>query len=276
MGRKKTTNETQLFDETINEVNHMKQLTPKMIRNAFGWLTELHLTTSGWFVKPKLSYGKDGGANALCLEWVGDELDEHFGYERAWEVKISENGLPMAHFTWKTSVDNKQRAQTFPLVDRWASFSAYMRQFSPVRLSNHKYPCVCCGYMSFTESIGSYSICQICGWEDDYVQIREDWWDNGGANASLRSCQQNFMHPEHAWYRHNMSRRPILAGDVKDPMWYPLPAQHELVEAASGAEYFQAVCESETVQKNSPYYWLWDDGSAPPKSLCGGAPDANS
>ncbi len=33
------------------------------------------------------------------------------------------------------------------------------------------YPCPICGNSSFVEPPGSFSICRVCGWEDDYVQL---------------------------------------------------------------------------------------------------------
>ena len=33
-------------------------------------------------------------------------------------------------------------------------------------------PCPCCGYLVFDEEPGSYSICPICYWEDDAVQLQ--------------------------------------------------------------------------------------------------------
>ena len=44
------------------------------------------------------------------------------------------------------------------------------------------YPCPCCGFLVLEESLGSYEICRICGWEDDEVQQRWPGY-RGGANV---------------------------------------------------------------------------------------------
>jgi hypothetical protein len=40
------------------------------------------------------------------------------------------------------------------------------------RARGQGYPCPCCGHVVFDEPPGSYSICPICFWEDDLVQLR--------------------------------------------------------------------------------------------------------
>ena len=32
-----------------------------------------------------------------------------------------------------------------------------------------RYPCPVCGEICLSEPIGSFDICPVCGWEDDYV-----------------------------------------------------------------------------------------------------------
>jgi cysteine-rich CPCC protein len=56
-----------------------------------------------------------------------------------------------------------------------------------------RYPCPCCGYITFSEGPGSYAICGICFWEDDASQLR--WPDvAGGANQpSLLQSQRNYL-----------------------------------------------------------------------------------
>ena len=52
-----------------------------------------------------------------------------------------------------------------------------------------RHPCVCCGFVVFTEPVGSYDICPLCGWEDDGVQARAPGYA-GGANVESLCTEQ--------------------------------------------------------------------------------------
>lgn len=56
-----------------------------------------------------------------------------------------------------------------------------------------KYFCRCCGYNTLSEfPNGTYEICEICYWEDDYYQT-ENPMEEGGPNAvSLIQAKENF------------------------------------------------------------------------------------
>lgn len=47
--------------------------------------------------------------------------------------------------------------------------------------NDKKYPCPVCGTLCLSEEIGSFDICPVCGWEDDYVSHR--WEDMMGPNG---------------------------------------------------------------------------------------------
>jgi len=56
-----------------------------------------------------------------------------------------------------------------------------------------KFACLCCGHLTLDEEPpGTYAICPVCGWEDDYSQgIDVDM--TGGANRpSLAEARRNF------------------------------------------------------------------------------------
>ena len=137
-----------------------------------------------------------------------------------------------------------------------------------IRLCNKEYPCPCCGYMSFEEPPGSYSICQICFWEDDAVQLRPDWWNFGGANPPLRFAQWQYQRrlPKKPGVR--APREPV-DGDVRDPHWYPLPERPPVIpkpeDLPSGLDYFNAIDVEDGQVNGTPYYWRWPADVAPPR-----------
>ncbi len=55
------------------------------------------------------------------------------------------------------------------------------------------YPCAACGYLTFVEPPGSYDICDVCGWEDDALQLEFATSLAGGANGiTLTDAQVAF------------------------------------------------------------------------------------
>ena len=110
------------------------------------------------------------------------------------------------------------------------------------------YPCAACGFVVFDEPPGSYGICDVCGWEDDHVQLSHPTM-RGGANAeSLLEAQQR-----------SLSLVPLevrVYGDlVRDPQWRPLQPgdlEHDKPTSAprDGTDYFNAAAGEST-----PYYW---------------------
>lgn len=56
-----------------------------------------------------------------------------------------------------------------------------------------KYICPCCGYRTLDESPpGTYDICPICYWEDDYVQYHDPAFTGGANVVSLSEARNNF------------------------------------------------------------------------------------
>ena len=83
------------------------------------------------------------------------------------------------------------------------------------------FPCPACGFLTFSAPPGSYEICDVCGWEDDHVQLAH----------------------------------PRMRGGAKqrDPGWRPVTDEEAAVREKaprSGTEYFQAATEEEPA-----YYW---------------------
>ena len=99
------------------------------------------------------------------------------------------------------------------------------------------YPCPCCGFLVFEETLGSYEICRICGWEDDEVQQRWPGY-RGGANVeSLCEAQVAFISRVGAEIR-------LSYGTRRHPDWRPLHAA-ECLGADSDPD-------------RTPYVYYWD------------------
>lgn len=57
----------------------------------------------------------------------------------------------------------------------------------------HRYPCPCCGYLTYLgEPGGSYDICPVCFWEDDLVQFKDHNYRGGANKMSLNEARENF------------------------------------------------------------------------------------
>lgn len=56
------------------------------------------------------------------------------------------------------------------------------------------YPCPCCKYLTLKhEADGSYDICPVCFWEDDFVQLKDPDFSGGANKVSLIQARENFL-----------------------------------------------------------------------------------
>jgi len=53
-----------------------------------------------------------------------------------------------------------------------------------------KNPCPSCGFEVYSEPVGSYEICELCGWEDDPMQLANPYSAGGANTISLYDSQQ--------------------------------------------------------------------------------------
>lgn len=107
------------------------------------------------------------------------------------------------------------------------------------------YPCPCCGFETFSEPPGSYEICEVCGWEDDHVQLAHPRMGGGANRMSLQEAQsrQLKVHPENI---------RTIKGFKRAHEWRPLRESdfQEGAAPSTGAQYFQAAAEDSVY-----YYW---------------------
>src|SRR5262249_20426211 len=88
--------------------------------------------------------------------------------------------------------------------------------------AGQRYPCPCCGYMMFEEPPGSYAICKICFWEDDFVQLLSPDLAGGANMVSLIEAQRNYAAIGAMEERFKQHVRAAGPDDVRDPLWRPL------------------------------------------------------
>jgi hypothetical protein len=110
------------------------------------------------------------------------------------------------------------------------------------------YPCPVCGHLTFVEPPGSYDMCEVCGWEDDALQLEFATTLAGGANGvTLAAAQAAFLKVET-----RMTRKH--AGAVfpceREPSWRPIDPI---------CDHFPNWDDSEPVRATIPderlYYW---------------------
>jgi Cysteine-rich CPCC len=59
--------------------------------------------------------------------------------------------------------------------------------------SKHRCPCCNCLVLDQPPGGGSYDICQVCFWEDDPVQFKDENFAGGANRVSLREARANFQ-----------------------------------------------------------------------------------
>jgi hypothetical protein len=55
------------------------------------------------------------------------------------------------------------------------------------------FPCPCCGFFTIGEEPpGTFEICPVCFWEDDYIQFGDPDFRGGANHVSLKEARNNF------------------------------------------------------------------------------------
>jgi len=105
------------------------------------------------------------------------------------------------------------------------------------------FPCPACGFLTFSEAPGSYDICDVCGWEDDNVQLAHPCFGGGANSESLVEAQLE------AIKRYPLEKQS-LDHYQRDPEWRPLTkdeAEARDDAPRSGLEYFHSACKEKPV-----------------------------
>lgn len=82
-------------------------------------------------------------------------------------------------------------------------------------------PCPCCGFETLEYEYGSYTICPLCGWEDDGVQLANPTSDGGANSMSLAAAQMSLLNKyprsvQHAGgFRREVEWRPLDVNDIE-------------------------------------------------------------
>ena len=123
------------------------------------------------------------------------------------------------------------------------------------------FPCPCCGYLVHKEPPGSYSICEICFWEDDDTQLRYPELAGGANKVCLIEGQKNFAALGVCEARLLKHVRKPSESDRNDPEWRFVDPQRDNYERPkkpfSGKDYFDATGATDAVLKERTqlYYW---------------------
>lgn len=101
-------------------------------------------------------------------------------------------------------------------------------------------PCPVCGYLVFSGPPGTYEMCEVCGWEDDPIQVRHPRMRGGANGGSIWDYQQDLA-------------EELPGIDMpRDLHWRPLREDEARLPGGNvgavdyGLDYYQGA---------APYYW---------------------
>lgn len=89
-------------------------------------------------------------------------------------------------------------------------------------LEKERYTCPCCGYRTLGTSWGGFSLCYVCYWEDDGIQLLDPAYAGGANKLSLAESQSNFAKFGACEEQFLDSVRPPRAEETRDPKWRPV------------------------------------------------------
>lgn len=87
-----------------------------------------------------------------------------------------------------------------------------------------KFGCLCCGFLTLDEEPnGTYEICPVCFWEDDWQQADDPDYAGGANRMSLNEARKNFQRIGAKEERNLSMVRPPLASEY----WLGSDGRHE-------------------------------------------------
>ena len=93
-----------------------------------------------------------------------------------------------------------------------------------------KLPCPACGFMTVPEgSYGTFNICEVCGWEDDALQLANPGCGGGANGASMVETQVAAL----ALYPLGETE---AGGFLRDRAWRPLNREEIAIAERERAE----------------------------------------
>jgi hypothetical protein len=108
-------------------------------------------------------------------------------------------------------------------------------------------PCPACGFLTLTDAcFGSYNLCDVCGWEDDGVQLANPTCGGGANTESLIDAQAKAL-----------TKFPLglveACGYSRDSAWRPLSNEEtQLAMRAREAGYWRNMA----VVDPADAYWM--------------------
>ncbi|GGJ18678.1 hypothetical protein GCM10008022_29880 [Paenibacillus hunanensis] len=94
------------------------------------------------------------------------------------------------------------------------------------------YVCPCCGYRTLDEEPpGSFFICAICYWEDDYLQYYDVDFEGGANHFSLRQAQSSFKKHQYKLINEIATYEYVGARDITNIRRVPMIEMYTLFKA---------------------------------------------
>jgi hypothetical protein len=145
--------------------------------------------------------------------------------------------------TWRYVFTLGDRNDAGQLLD-----TAQPRNADPIRADCHSHlPCPACGFLTVPDAAyGSYNICELCGWEDDGVQLANPACGGGANRESLIEAQARAL-----------DRFPLstseTAGISRSSLWRPLSESEQGLAHAQRVEKYWM---NHAIVELAECYWM--------------------
>ena len=113
-------------------------------------------------------------------------------------------------------------------------------------------PCPACGFKTVDDdSYGSYTLCEVCGWEDDGVQLANPCSSGGANGKSLVEAQEDVL-------KKYPLQVDVAMGHRRSKRWRPVsPREIEVFDAQRCASHWMNVA----VIEERDAYWTSNHNS---------------